>query len=429
MEQADKLDFRVKIIEQKCARLMTLLKPSYTRARLDLPVPPMSKSILSYELVLERACIAESANVECWKLILLRARRKCREILSQRSQRMLNGDNTSPGYDNYNNTISGCSDSSQPDNRTESQIVLDCIVEQYVVWAQDEYKQRLFRKINSVKDRLETIHRFRIQLILNLHERFIVNGTTNAATTTSWFSSNNDLTYQQSVREKFPFLSLTEPVLFDTQAILLSGKQGMFDAAAAALNGKTGLMYLTLGYVMFYCGGGWGTSVEIEVVSLRSVVLLEVVCSDGTLVSFAYSSDSSEAADTMGSVTDTGGVGSDGREGLTIQQGDKSINILSPTKSNPASTTFSNPITTTANTTSSAIVKPIPASGKQPNTIRLVDSTGTTDVTLTVTGLTDDYVRRVADLLDLIIKVHFVILLCLVAVLAYDYLLLSLIFL
>eukprot|EP01032_Pedospumella_encystans_P011752 gene11752-13644_t len=403
LEQADKLDFRVKIIEQKCARLMTLLKPSYTRARLDLPVPPMSKSILSYELVLERACIAESANVECWKLILLRARRKCREILSQRSQRKLNGDNTSPSYDNYgyNNSISERSDSSQPDNRTESQVVLDCIVEQYVVWAQGEYKQRLFRKINSVKDRLETIHRFRIQLILNLHERFIVNGTTNAVTTTSWFSSNNDLTYQQSVREKFPFLSLTEPVLFDTQAILLSGKQGMFDAAAAALNGKTGLMYLTLGYVMFYCGGGWGTSVEIEVVSLRSVVLLEVVCSDGTLVSFAYSSDTSESTDAMGSVTDTGGVGSDGREGLTIQQGDKSINILSPTKFNPSSSTVPS---ASSNTTTSAIVKAIPASGKQPNTIRLVDSTGTTDVTLTVTGLTDDYVRRVADLLDLIIK-------------------------
>lgn len=266
----------------------------------------------------------------------------------------------------------------------------------------------MFRKINHVKDRLETIHRFRIQLILSLHERFVVNGTNMPAVSSSWlFGSNPDLTYQNNIREKFPFLDLTEPVLFDTQAVLLNGKAGMFDAAAAKLNGKSGVMYLTLGYAMFYCGGGFlAAAPEIVVVALRSVVLLELVGHDGTLVRFEYSGDLAEesaacsAAGSGGaSVVDTGGVGSDGREGLSIEQRDRSINITSPTKLATTATASA-----TAKVASASRVS-VPPSAKQANTIRLVDSSGNSDVTLEVTGLTDDYVRRVADLLDLIIKV------------------------
>jgi hypothetical protein len=171
-------------------------------------------------------------------------------------------------------------------------------------------------------------------------------------------------------------------------------------------------MYLTLGYAMFYCGGGFlAAAPEIVVVALRSVVLLELVGHDGTLVRFEYSGDLAEdftstcsgsggggSGNGGASVVDTGGVGSDGREGLCIEQKDRSINITSPAKL--ASTT-----TTNATATVSTVRVSIPPSAKQANTIRLVDSSGNSDVTLEVTGLTDDYVRRVADLLDLIIKV------------------------
>lgn len=411
---------------------MTLLKPSFLRARLDLPAPPTSRSILTYDLPLERAPLAEGLNAELWKLVLLRARRKCRELLTARTQLVCHSNSNTQhqqfrAREGEGESAGDATIGVTPDTRTEAQIVLECIVEQFVVWAQEEYKQRLFRKINHVKDRLETIHRFRIQLILSLHERFVVNGTTLSATTTSsWlFNSNPDLTYQRAIRDKFPFLDLYEPVLFDTPAILLSGKAGMFDAAAAALNGKTGVMYLTLGYLMFYCGGGFlAAAPDIVVVALRSVVLLELVGEDGTLVSFSYSGDAAEVgvAALAGPVEETGGVGHDGRQALSIHQRERSINIVSAVTNTTGTTgptgagvgidkTLATDSTDTVGSLTNQIVpsavRSVPPSGRQPSTIRVVDSSGNQDVTLTVTGLTEDYVRRVADLLDLIIKVPF----------------------
>lgn len=409
----------MKIIEQKCARLMTLLKPSYVRAKLDLPAPPVSKSILTYELVLNRTPIGESVNMELWKLVLLRARRKCREILNSKSKKMLNNSHLHHHGSNGGSSegAAAVDDYKNYDDagmKTEAQIVLQCITEQFVDWAQEEYKQRLFRKINCVKDRLETIHRFRVQLILALHERFVVNGLANsgnAITTSSWlFNSNPDLTYQKAVREKFPFLDLTEPVIFDTSAILLNGKQGLFDAAAAALNGKTGTLYVTLGYAMFYSGGGFlSAPPEIVVVALRSVHCLEVVAEDGTLVSCIYHDDT---ADTAAAALDRKVSIEHQHQGEALLEMDTTTTTTATATATPSSipspaTAKRNTTASTAITTSNSINNPYPPSAKLPYTIRLVDSAGSIDVTMEVKGLTEDYTRRVADLLDLIVKVPY----------------------
>jgi hypothetical protein len=260
-------------------------------------------------------------------------------------------------------------------------------------------------QINSVRDRLETIHRFRIQLLLSLHERFVVSGQAGAAATTSTTSSSwlfggsssqsADLAYQKSVREKFPFLELTNPVIFDTPAVLLSGESGLFDSAAAALNGKSGTVYTSLDYFMFYSSGGmlFASTPEIVAVPLRTVALMEVVDAEGMVISCRYAGDDQGLQLTQ-PVTHAGSA-TEGKANAAVTGTNVSIQ-----RSDPSST---------ANGSSGGIVLPsgqtVPASARLPHSIRIVDVAGTTDVTVEVKGLTLDYCRRVGDLIDLIVRV------------------------
>lgn len=265
-----------------------------------------------------------------------------------------------------------------------------------------------------MRDRLETIHRFRIQLLLSLHERFVVAGQTSAATataaaavtTSSWLfggggagGSSADLAYQKSVRDKFPFLELTNPVIFDTAAILLSGESGLLDSGAAALNGKTGTMYVTLDYFMFYTAGGmlFVAHPEIVAVPLRTVALMEVVDSEGVVIACRYAGE--DGITVPVSLAQAARTRNSGEEGSTVTTGSSSA-----TKSNSVSIQKAD----SAGASSGVVLssgKVIPASARLPHSIRLVDCTGTTDVTVEVKGLTMDYCRRVGDLLDLIVRV------------------------
>jgi hypothetical protein len=261
------------------------------------------------------------------------------------------------------------------------------------------------QQINSVRDRLETIHRFRIQLLLSLHERFVVSGQAGAAATTSTTSSSwlfgggssqsADLAYQKSVREKFPFLELTNPVIFDTPAVLLSGESGLFDSAAAALNGKSGTVYTSLDYFMFYSSGGmlFASTPEIVAVPLRTVALMEVVDAEGMVISCRYAGDD---------------------QGLQLTQPVTHASSATEGKANAAGAGTSVSIqrsdpTSAAINSNGGIVLPsgqtVPASARLPHSIRIVDVAGTTDVTVEVKGLTLDYCRRVGDLIDLIVRV------------------------
>jgi hypothetical protein len=263
-------------------------------------------------------------------------------------------------------------------------------------------------QILSVRDRLETIHRFRIQLLLSLHERFVVTGqahasgiSTSTASSSSWLfgsSESADLAYQRSVREKFPFLELTNPVIFDTPAILLSGERGLFDSAAAALNGKSGTLYVSLDYLMFYAGGGLlFAAPDIVAVPLRSVVLLEVVDAEGTVVGCRYAGEDHKTPPvSLAQAHPATSTSSD--DGINSGAGAAAVvgNTVTIQKPGDAAT---------ASTILLPSGKMVPASARLPHSLRLVDSMGTTDVTVEVKGLTLDFVRRVGDLLDLILRV------------------------
>jgi hypothetical protein len=67
------LDERVEVAESDCARLMTLLKPSFTRAALELPAAPPALPLEDFQLRLRRRSVTE-ANLATAKEILKQAR-------------------------------------------------------------------------------------------------------------------------------------------------------------------------------------------------------------------------------------------------------------------------------------------------------------------------------------------------------------------
>ena len=72
--KASKMDAYIKHIEQQCAKMMTVLQPSYTRADLPLPSPPSPASLTSYKLELPRKPIFD-VSIDQSKLLILKARR------------------------------------------------------------------------------------------------------------------------------------------------------------------------------------------------------------------------------------------------------------------------------------------------------------------------------------------------------------------
>ena len=410
---------------------MTLLKPSYNRAKIDLPPPPENKSLLHYALTLSHTALHECINPELFKLILLRARKKFKINPFQDNTTTSSGTsggnssssgsssttlyNTIPTTNNTNTTTASTTTTSTLtpltwEHQTETQRVYYYILNQYILWCRDEYRIRLVRTIRKVTDRIEQLHRFRLQLILNIHEKYIKNeeliSMNETKSSSNWFynlSSNNssndvDIQYQRNLRQKFPFLTLQNPVFFDTPVVLLNTKHGIFDSAAAILHNNSGNIYITIDYFMYYSTSSiFSNNSEIVVIPLRSVRFMELVDVDSSIVvRCSYEGDGSSNS------SSTGGGGGTTNTATTASTvvGDSSNNTTTPT--------------TTTTTTTPQQYKPTP-NAHQPHTIRLIDSTGTIDITVEVTGLTLDYTRRVFDLLDLIIKVSsvlYMVLLC-----------------
>lgn len=75
---AGSLESYVTIVERQCARLMTILKPMFTRCGLTMPFPPPKKPLSEYALALARKPI-EEVSVEMSRLLILRARRAVKE--------------------------------------------------------------------------------------------------------------------------------------------------------------------------------------------------------------------------------------------------------------------------------------------------------------------------------------------------------------
>jgi hypothetical protein len=180
-DEVNKIDEAMKAYELKCARLMTLLKPTYLRASLNLPSAPEKVSLSTYPLKLKRKLSIRDINAEQCRLSLLRARRNFKEFyqgrLNASSERRFDevqiGNHTfsSEDYDKYGFQVF---------------FVVNDLHQQILQWSAEEYGVRIQRKIQSAKDRYESLRRFKIQLLLTLHDRFSSSVTNNASLLQSW---------------------------------------------------------------------------------------------------------------------------------------------------------------------------------------------------------------------------------------------------
>ncbi len=245
--EVDAVDQSMKSVELKCAKMMTLLKPTYQRSNLQLPNPPQSKSLSQYPLTLKRDSIRDVSLDTC-RLFLLRARKSYRD------------------YCTTENTVNELSSDKQY-NHQLSFIVIN-LIKQFKDWVEEEYKIRIKRKIDSVKDRLEALQHFKIQLVLVLHDRFNINNISNGGiisglSNSIWSLSafNQDRNFQLSLQEKFPFIDFNEPVIHDSQCIM---------------HQKTGSLFITAGHLLFYSITTLMTNPHLVVVPMRTIVQLQL---------------------------------------------------------------------------------------------------------------------------------------------------------
>jgi hypothetical protein len=276
LKAASYLDSQVlKVNELKCARLMTLLKPYYIKAGIDLPVVPTTRSLNTYPLLLSRDSIKEPAMEVC-RLCLLKARKN---------------------YRNYvNNEIKNASAAISPKFalRHEFQVIFltKDLIQQFMEWAAEEQKIRLQRKQNSVDDRLEQLKQFKIQLILALQNRFIENGVQSLSTPSSsatafsssfwsfgWNSSNqlpitktSDYQLHLSLREKFAFLDVDEPIVVETQGMIT---QVSSTHQSSSIMNRKGTVYFTLGNILFYSTVTFSSPL-IVVIPMKIIVQIEL---------------------------------------------------------------------------------------------------------------------------------------------------------
>eukprot|EP01034_Spumella_vulgaris_P024374 gene24374-30714_t len=263
LEQGEQLDREVRAAEAKCARLMSLLKPTYTRSNVGIPSAPVAKSLSSFPLTLTRRSLMEPTNYDS-KLVLLRARRELKAQLSR-----------------------GLS------LQREMGLLVGLVLTQLDEWGADEYSARLLRKTAAVKDRLQVVHHFEMQLLITLHERFRARaaGVSGVGLASNRMFVDSDSSMQTFVQEKFPFLGDQEPVLLE--------------CAGALLNARKGTAYITVGHVLFYSMGILLSTV-MTVLPLHTVALMTVISASKTVFSATYqqSGGASEAVSTSGVMTE-----------------------------------------------------------------------------------------------------------------------------
>jgi hypothetical protein len=245
--EVDAVDQSMKSVELKCAKLMTLLKPTYQRSNLQLPSPPQNKPLSLYPLTLKRDSIRDLSLDTC-RLFLLRARKAYRDYCSSEPTV-----SSFPLDKQYNHQLS---------------FIVINLLRQFREWVEEEYKIRIKRKIDSVKDRLESLQHFKIQLLLVLHDRFNINNISNGGmisglSNSIWSLSafNQDRNFQLALQEKFPFIDFNEPVIHDSQCIM---------------HQKTGTLYITAGHLLFYSISTLMTTPLLIVIPMRTIVQLQL---------------------------------------------------------------------------------------------------------------------------------------------------------
>lgn len=240
IRDVESVDRIVRNSEARCARLMTLLKPSYVRADLALPPLPAQKPLSQYTLSLSRTSLRDSQTVDQARLLLLLARKAYRQSLL--------------------------------DNEADADIsqafqvasVAQHIVDSLADWAREEQHIRLQRKATQTRDRLTALLHFRIQLVLTLHSRFQspLPALQSSSFLPSWLGGGSaaaaDRRQHAAVVEIFPFIGNAENVLFEV-------------ACTAPLTSWKGTLYITLAHVLFHGASGMVRTPVVKVLPFRSL--------------------------------------------------------------------------------------------------------------------------------------------------------------
>jgi hypothetical protein len=403
MKEVNHLDNQVvKVHELKCAKLMTLLKPIYSKANIVLPMVPLNKPLSSYPLVLLRDSVKEPALDAC-RLFLLKARKNYRSFCLSNAR-----------------SDAGDAKGASVKVKEEIQFITNDLVQLFNEWSEEEYNVRLKRKLAAVENRLETLKQFKIQLILTLHNRYVENGiaslSLSSAPTSSFWSFTNSLIgsgnslmnsadYQLhlSLRDKFAFLDVSEPILIDSQGII--SQPSAFSSNNPNFNRK-GVFYYTLGNIMFYAAGTLIFSPLIVVIPMKIIAKVEILKQDSVVLSNVYIPMKEETQNQTSEPSST--------------PSQSSVSIASPAREdhdvdNYSYYSESRPIVLPLSALSGTVsVIQAPQQGN-PNgpvastgvseMIRITDIAGQ-ETFIKFTELTPDFIYRVFDILDIILSVR-----------------------
>ena len=194
------VDQCIKTIDQRCARLMTTLKPQYVLAGLSLPDTPPIKSLTSFSqgpTAPEESERLGNVSMETINLLIFRTRK------------LLLDEKTKDKYDDHAN---------------DDLDLIDTIIMKLSNRYNREILGRFQRKIDWAIDRVESVERYRLDLVKTLHCRDI--------------TSKEDINSMKIYKEQFRFPSDTEPIIFQTNH--------------ASHEGKNGALIITATHICFY---------------------------------------------------------------------------------------------------------------------------------------------------------------------------------
>lgn len=243
---ADTLDTHVKHLEHSCAKLMTTLKVVYNRSGVKHPAPPESIPLSKYSLHLPSTLLSLSgmdestklaqndeklssntgisiidATVETAKLLIYKAR-KYQLQMKEKFEHLIHSGN---GHGTSSSTVQiNYLDSEQCSREllhltTSVQELLHNVFTQLQAVAKDEALARMDRKILAISQRFRDVEKYKLQLILTLHNR------TNSILGLNVLSGE-DKAALTAFHSKFRFIkSEEEPLLFEC-GVTAKGRAG-----------------------------------------------------------------------------------------------------------------------------------------------------------------------------------------------------------
>ena len=215
---ASAVDSYISSCEQKCAKMMTILKPMYAMVGLSFPTVPGPRILSNYPMDdLVYTDKLREVNMEDVRLSVFRARRKL-QIESKKAKESVRDINRDKGPDQ-----ASCSIKIELSHGQEVLQLIDVILLQIAERYNDEVSKRMKRKMACSVDRVSDIEEYRLRLVKNLHVRGIL--------------SREDKTSMRYYKDQFRFPNDTEPIILQVDAVYLERK---------------GLLIITASHICFY---------------------------------------------------------------------------------------------------------------------------------------------------------------------------------